>query len=180
MCYSIAAPLSCYCACAVTLKLPGTNVRCMTRKNVTFFANSHEAVRVWLHGQLVDFVQNSADVCNTQSHWCVVPFRIYKYCKNNTLSNLTLILHVHALDGEGYLIIVHKSAIVPRQTTQLSTEACAEQPWNFLKKVKFTVSCTVYKIHTSHTVMISAFYLAQVHVCVIVVFVHFSVDGRMR
>ena len=37
-----------------------------------------------------------------------------------------------------------------------------------------------YKIYTSHTVMVLAFHIAQVHVCVITDFVHFSVDGSMR
>ena len=49
--------------------------------------------------------------CNTPSHWCMAPFRIYRDTEDNTLLNLTLTLHARSM-GKYYLIIVHKSTSV--------------------------------------------------------------------
>ena len=60
--------------------------------------------------QLADSARNSADVIHSRRY--VAPFRIYRDCEDNTLSNLTLILQVHSM-GVGYLILVRESASVP-------------------------------------------------------------------
>ncbi len=73
-------------------------------------SHSCAAVCVCPHGKLADSVRNSADVIRNRR--CAPPFRINRDCEDNTISNLTLILHARST-GKGYLILVHKSASVP-------------------------------------------------------------------
>ena len=80
--------------------------------------------------QLVNSVRNSADVICSRR--CVVPFRIYRDCKDNTLSNLTLILQARSM-GIGYLILVCKRLVFRRNLTHNLTCFRAFQPVESLK-----------------------------------------------